>query len=121
MGNEVSYLFEPEGTELHWDGLQAKAKPSVQQASLSGAAPTYSSPVQRQGLAGTSPSHSSYRPQPPPSHKMTPDDLLAQAKAMLEAQELSGSHALHAGPSTGARDDAGGQVPEWLRKEMERQ
>ncbi len=120
MGNEVSYLYEPEGTELHWDGLKEAHKPSLQNASLSGPAPTYSSPVQRQGLAGTSPSPASYRPQPPPTHKMSPDDLLAQAKAMLESQELSNSHAMQAGPSTGARNDSGGKVPEWLRQEMEK-
>lgn len=119
MGDQVSYLYEPEGTELHWDGLKTAEKPSIQHASLSGPAPTYGSPASRQGLAGTSPSPASYRPQPAP-HQMSPDDLLRQAKAMLAAQEVSTSHALHEGPSTGSRDDSGGQVPEWLRKEMEK-
>ena len=113
---DVSYLYEPEGSELHWDGLKQKEKPSIQNASLSGPSPAYSSPVARSGLAGTSPSPQSFKPAPA---KLSPEDLLAQANAMLDRQEVQHSYAMHEGPASGSRDDAGSKVPEWLRKEME--
>lgn len=68
------------------------------------------SPMGRKGLGGTSPTTSSFR-QPPPApapHKMTPDELLAYAKKMLEHQETSNNASLAAGPSVHS-DPAGDQ------------
>ncbi len=75
MGDRVDYLYEPEGTELHWDALKAAPKPSVQQASLSGPAPQYSHPADRQGMMGSSAAHAGSYAQPAPraTRQPTPD------------------------------------------------
>ncbi len=120
---DINYLFEPEGSELHWTGLQEKQKPAMQQASLSGPSPSYSHPMERQGLGGTVPTASSYKPQPAAqeTHKMSPDELYKYAQDMLNQQEVQNSHALAMGPATGSRDDAGSKTPAWLSDYMDKQ
>ncbi len=111
MGDKINYLYEPEGTELHWEGLKEKAAPQTGGASLSGPAPKYSQPLvpkrhpdERAGLAGTRPA----------DRQLSPEQLLAQANAMLSAQKVQHQAQLSNGASTGARDDAGGKLPDWL-------
>ncbi len=114
---DVNYLFEPEGSELHWEGLQKKPEPSVQTASLAGD----SNPMVRHGLGGSRPTEASFAAQQPQAtepHKMSPDELLAYAKNMLATQEVSNSHSMAKGPSTGARDDSGSKTPAWLADYM---
>ncbi len=117
MGDKVNYLFEPEGTELHWDGLKEKAAPmDGGGASLSGPAPKYSQPMavkrhpdDRSGLAGTRPADKAMAPR-----QLSPEQMLAQANEMLNTQKAQHEAQLSSGPSVGARDDAGGKLPDWL-------
>lgn len=114
--DRVDYLFEPSGSELHWDGLKDKVQAqSGPTASLSGPAPKYSQPLavrrhpdDRSGLAGTRPSDGGQPKQ------LTPEQMLAQASAMLEAQKVQTGAQMGSGPSVGSRDDAGGRMPDWL-------
>jgi hypothetical protein len=116
----VNFLYEPEGTELNWDGLKEKPQPAVQQASLSGPAPTYAHHTERQGLAGTQmaataklPPGTKAQPQDKP---MTHDQLMAKAKAMLDAQAAQ-SEAQMQNQALAQRDGAGAMLPAWLVKQ----
>lgn len=127
MSDDVRYLYEPEGSELHWDGLKPtmpNMQSSVGPASLSG---PVRNPASRAGLAGTMPaSAGTYansgqavgRPQAQATRAKTPQELLEQAESMLKAQQEQHAASLGAGPSVGVRDDSGGQVPSWLTKFM---
>jgi hypothetical protein len=122
MGDRVDYLFEPEGSELHWDGL--KEKPSATQAmdrsvpgaSLSGpskvAKPMVVAyhPDERVGMRGTSPADRS------PVKQHSPVDLMAQAHEMMAQTKANETM----GPSLSERDDSGGQLPSWLVEEMKK-
>lgn len=103
--NGQNYLMAPEGHTLTQDADRDTSRvaglepPQVQQASLSG------NPMGRRGLSGTLPTPQSFagRPQVPPPHKMSPDELLAYAKDMLATQEAQNSHAMAQGPSVHQR------------------
>ncbi len=116
MGDRVDYLYEPEGTELHWDALKAKDVPKPEHASLSGAAPSYSHHTDRQGLVGTQMSATASLP---PGTKAEPkqmshEELMAKAQAMLAKQQAQNEAQMSHGPAQGPRDDAGGKMPDWL-------
>jgi hypothetical protein len=114
MGDRVDYLFEPEGAELHWDGLKEKQAPQPQQASLSGPAPTYSSAPQEQHPSARKGMYGSSADQAGGYRQMTPDQLEAAARQMM-AQTEANSSMLAAGPAAGDRDDAGNKLPDWLK------
>lgn len=116
--NGANYLSEPGGTELHWDGLK---RPSAQHAMLSdGGSGVH--PADRMGMQGTAAAHAASYQAPPPRapRDVTPEDLMNQARQMLDNQGQATQGQMRAGPSTGVRDDAGGRVPDWLRAEMEK-
>ncbi len=124
MGDNVDYLYEPSGSELHWDGL--KAKPEELHASLvssrspapaEDAMPAQAAhPAARSGLAGTKAADAGgYRPSAPAPHP-TNDELLRQAHEMIDRQSEQHSAALANGPSVGERG-----VPKWLEDEMAKQ
>ena len=59
--------------------------------------------------------------QPREPHQVRPldnDELMAKAQEMIDAQRTQTQVQMQQGPSTGARDDAGGHVPEWLTEYM---
>lgn len=64
---DVDYLYEPEGSELHWDALKRKQEPLVQQASLSGPSNPFTQrhPADRQGMQGTRPMDAAPAPRQP--------------------------------------------------------
>lgn len=110
----VDYLTEPEGSELHWDGLKPNVAP--QQGGHATLVSTHASDVQ--GMRLTSPNAKSHPADPikaPPVRQVSPDDLMAQAQAMLAAHKVQSEAQLGAGPSVGDRDDAGSLLPEWLK------
>jgi len=118
---DVDYLYEPEGHELHWDGLKkAQEKPSVQHASLSGPAPSYVHPHDRQGMGGTSAAQA--MKQAPPvraDRQMTPDELIKHANELIDQNAAQHSASLSNGPSVGQRDANGKPLPSWLTQYME--
>ncbi len=69
-------------------------------------------PQDRQGMAGTVAAHAQ------PTRQPTPDELLAQANAMMESQHNQHAASLAAGPSQSPRDASGRQLPSWLTQEM---
>ncbi len=100
--------------------------PSIQHASLSGPAPSFSGghaaasshPEDRVGLMKTMSSQG----QPRPDHQvrpLNPDELMAKAQEMIDNQRTQTQVQMQQGPATGPRDDAGGQVPSWLKDYME--
>ncbi len=105
MADEISYLFEPEGSELHWDGLKAKQKdPLVASVAPSGKGMMGSAPVQYAKVSQHI-QHAAPRP-------MTHEELQAMANQMLDKQAAQTQGQLGNGPSVGQ------EVPSWLRKEM---
>lgn len=118
MSERVDYLYEPDGAELHWDGLKNKAATKPMEASLSGAQPQFSHHTERQGLIGTQMAATKVLPPGTKAQPMalTHDQLMAKANEMLAAQKANQSAQLAAGASTGDRDDAGGVLPHWLRE-----
>lgn len=132
MGERVSYLYEPEGSQLHWDGLKATQPPAgIQNDSLGGSGSVRHSvhPADREGMQGSSAAQSaSYSAPPPPAPaphpeqpKMDHETMMLLAREMLDRQANQHQSILSAGPSTGDRDAAGGKLPEWLTRTMERE
>ncbi len=128
MGNEVDYLYEPQGSELHWEGLKkAPEHGSVQQASFSGSGSvghTGVHPADRSGMQGTMAAHSSEYSAPPPpvqhqERQLTPEELMVQARQMLDTQAAGTQAQINNGASTGDRDANGGRLPEWLTRTQE--
>ena len=109
----VDYLSEPEGSELHWDGLKPNVAP--QQGGHATLVSTHTNDVQ--GMQRTSPSVKAHADpiKAPPVHQVTPDQLMAQAQAMLAEHKVQSEAQLGAGPSVGDRDDAGSLLPDWLK------
>ncbi len=97
----------PTSLEELRQGLDNRA---LQQAS-------FTNPSERTGLAGSRPAPTSFAPKAQAAPKTSPEDLLAQAKAMLEMQEIQNSHALH-GTAISPRKDDGTQTPAWLSNYM---
>ncbi len=132
MGDGVNYLYEPEGTELHWGGLEAAKKPQPQMASLSshgGVSGVH--PSDLQGMMGTSAAHAEPKPQAAPvqhaqpqQRLQSPDELMAMAHQMLDSQAAQPQ-----GSSISPRDASGSQVtdangqklPDWLVRQQEGQ
>ncbi len=89
---------------------------------------THGSPATRQGLGGTTPTQASFAPkaQAPEPHKMSPDELMAYAKQMLDHQEVANSASMAAGPSVhdnspgtpqnGYNSQERGGFQEWKKK-----
>lgn len=99
---------------------QAPQKASIEHASLSGPAPSFVHPDERQGMMSTSRSDGTPRA-PEAVRQLSPDELLAKANQMLDSQRSQTQGVLSQGAATGPRDDAGGQVPGWLSEYMGRQ
>ncbi len=96
-------------------GQLAGATPEPAHASLSGPAPSYGvHPADRVGMMGTSAAQA----HPRPTRKPTDQELMAKAMQMLDNSHAETQAVLGQGPSTGPRNDAGGQVPAWLRDYM---
>lgn len=127
-GDSVSYLYEPEGSQLHWDGLKpVEPSKGLQNASLSGSGSVH--PADRSGMQGTSAAQAAaYAQSPPPErpqlnpHQAPLDHqtMMVLAREMLDRQATQHQSLLGAGPSTGDRDAAGGKIPEWLTTDMEK-
>lgn len=114
MGDKVDFLYEPDGAELHWDGL--KDKPQPQQASLSGPAPSFASHhTQRQGMQGTQMDATRHLKAKPHNQPMTQEDLMAKAQRMLAEQEEQKNAQLGAGPAVS--DAQGKMLPAWLTRQ----
>ncbi len=110
--NDISYLYEPSGSELHWDGLK-KARATGEQTSLS--SPGSVSRPSGGGMQGTAPvRHVPRQATRPPTH----EELLAQAMAMLESHKSQA--AAQEGTSLVQHNEAGQPLPEWLTREMGR-
>lgn len=112
----VDYLYEPEGSELHWDGVKPAAKP--QQGGHATLVSTH--PDERMGMQRTMPAEKAHMAPrdpigKPPVRQITPDELMAQAQEMLAAHKVQSEAQLGAGPSVGDRDDAGSLLPDWLK------
>jgi hypothetical protein len=57
----------------------------------------------------------------PPQRQATPEDLMAQANEVLDRQRVQHDTLTGQGPSTGVRDEAGGKLPEWLTRYMDKE
>jgi len=99
--------------------------PSVQHASLSGPAPSFSGghaapaahPDDRVGMMGTT----NAQGQPRQDHQVRPlsnDELMAKANELIDAQRSQTGSQMAQGPAVGQRDESGGKVPEWLTSYM---
>ncbi len=115
----VDYLYEPQGAELHWEGLKKAQEPTDKlKASLSGSG---SPPGLRSSMSESSPKTSpvaqamaskpAYQP-----HQMTPDELLAYAKNLQANTSANSEAQLGAGASTGDVDASGNKLPSWLEQ-----
>lgn len=126
----VNYLYEPEGTELHWGGLEAAKKPKPQMASLTssgGGSATH--PDDRAGMMGTSVAQAVPKaapvqhaaPQMP--RQQSPEELMAFAHQMLDAQaaQTQGGSSISPRQETGqmVTDTNGQKLPDWLVREQE--
>ena len=108
------YLAEPAGSEMHWTGIQPKQPMAKSSRGDGPLVSSHSDDVS--GMSGTSPrSHPADPIKAPPVRQVSPDDLMAQAQAMLAAHKVQSEAQLGAGPSVGDRDDAGSLLPEWLK------
>ncbi len=128
IANPGDYSDDPriKGLKLETDSagkgqLAATEQPaSIQHASLVGSAPQMSHPANRAGLGGTSAAQAGGYAMPQRTRPPTPDELMAQARDMLDSQTAQHQALLGQGASVGVRDDAGGKIPDWLAKEMEK-
>ena len=112
------YLTEPSGSEMHWTGIQPKNPPAAGHRDDGTASLVSSHSDDVSGMSGTSPTPKSHVQDPikaPPVHQVTPDQLMAQAQAMLAEHKVQSEAQLGAGPSVGDRDDAGSLLPDWLK------
>lgn len=113
----VDYLYEPDGSELHWDGMKQAAKPQ-QAGSVPPATLVSTHPDERRGMQNTAPAQKAHIARDPigkaPVRQVTPDDLMAQAQTMLAAHKVQ-SEAQLGHTSIGDRDDAGSLLPDWLK------
>lgn len=109
---DVDYLMEPEGSQLHWDGIKPnRTASSTPDASLSGP-----SAVRRRGMSGSIAERPIASPQPSPAQEraLTHAELLRMANEMLARQASQNSASLADGPSVTDREAA----PKWLTKYM---
>lgn len=115
---DFNYLYEPEGTELHWDGL--KQVQASQPAGASLAALSARSKASG-GLSGTSAQdaggYPSPAPQKPAQRAYSPAELHQMADAMLAQAEAGGQ----APRALSQRDSSGGVLPKWLTDYMDSQ
>lgn len=129
-------LYQPEGQELHWDGLHGQktiADGGMPSASLSGPTPKFSTP-KGQGAAGSGGNpeggmeQPERAPQRPPvglarsqARRMTPEEMQAAADAMMAVTDARTADANKAGgAAVGDLDDSGKRLPEWLKRESGR-
>lgn len=128
VGNGQNHLYAPVGMTLTQDADANKSSlatyaPSVTKDVSLGASGAVH-PADRRGMQGTSAAQAASYHEPPPPHVVsdtrqpTTDELLAHAREMIDNQHAQTEGQLSNGPSTGTRNDAGGHVPEWLRREQ---
>ncbi len=102
-------LAQPQGTELHWEGLKQAAPTKNQGASFSGPTPKFSS--EPSGMGGTAKG----APRTP-ARAMTDKELSDYADKLKAAQDVQHEALLGAGPATGDRDANGTVLPEWMKQ-----
>ncbi len=116
----MNYLYEPQGAELHWDGLKEKQEPMERQASLAGPAPRYSSAPAKEAVVAVA------KPMPKgiggsQTRRLSPEEMQAAADAMLAVTEARTADANKAGgAAVGDLDESGKRLPDWLKRESER-
>lgn len=112
----VNHLWAPEGHTLTQDADADRSGIASLDAPVNGGqgrkpmVPA-SHPEERAGMRGTSPADRV------PARRISPEELLAQANAMLGQHKSQHEANLAPGPSTGERAAGGQRIPDWLLKQ----
>jgi hypothetical protein len=112
LGADENQRIDP-ATGRAYVAQQAPQAPSIEHASLSGPAPSFSHPMDRRGMMNTASSDGTPR-QEAAIRPLSSEELLAKANEMLDNQRVQTQGVMSQGASTGARTDAGAPVPSWL-------
>jgi hypothetical protein len=111
----VNHLWAPEGHTITVDDATNKSQLASLEAPQN---PSARHPSNTQGMMSTMASHAA----PAQAQRQaTPEDLMAQANEVLDRQRVQHDTLMSQGPSTGARDEAGGKLPEWLTRYMDKE
>ena len=118
--NGQNLLWAPEGQTLIQDvDTNTSTNASFEKPVTGGASTKSTHHDDRKGMGGSSPSAVAPLAQRA-VRQPTPEELLAKANDMLDSQSAQHKAQLDNGPATGVRDDAGGKIPDWLVREMEK-
>lgn len=125
----TEYLYESPEERLQW-GVNGPERVKLAQE-MGPLERSSSNFLNRKGLGGTQPTEQTYRAmaqkmmqgtreQPAQAYRApTPDELMQQAHAALEAAAAQKTAQL-ASPALGERDGAGYRIPDWLDSYMKR-